>query len=41
MIPLLLPHLLQDGHNPVLELAVVVIGDHQVANPVHSLLPEL
>ncbi|KAG5458967.1 MAG: hypothetical protein BJ554DRAFT_719, partial [Olpidium bornovanus] len=34
-------HAIQDGHDPVFEPAVVVVGDEQVAYAVQSLAPEL
>lgn len=37
---LLLEHLIQDGHNPILEGAVVGIGDDEVADTVETLLAE-
>ena len=40
-ILLLLPHhLVEDGHDPILELAIVVVGDEEVANAIDSFLAE-
>lgn len=37
LLLLLIGHLLEDRHHPVLELAVVIIGDQEVASAVDSL----
>ena len=37
---LFLHHLVEDGHQPVFKLAVVVVGNQQVADPVDALFPQ-
>lgn len=34
-------HLIQDGHHPILEGAVVAVRHHEVPDTVHALFPEL
>ena len=38
---LLLEHLVENGHDPVLEGAVVAVGDHEVADAVHALFAQV
>ena len=38
---LLLEHLVEDGHEPVLELAVVIVGHNQVPDAVHAAAPQV
>ena len=41
LLLLFLQHGIKDRHDPVLKLAIVVIGDHHVPNPIQALLPQL
>lgn len=38
---LLFEHLIQDRHNPILKLTVVFVGNKEVPDPIHPLLPQL
>ena len=41
VVLLLLPHGLKDGHDPSLEVHIVVVGDQEVSNAVHTLETKL
>ena len=41
LLPLLSQHRIKNWGNPVLELAIVIVGDDKIPDSVHSLRPQL